>query len=149
MKQCFRHTKIGDLDDIANSVSQSSFVNVPQLVGTLDGTTFVPTYNWSAFFEEVAIKTALKGISKMHHFKFTACKSSMVFVKDSTTGAECLINLLKDTSWRPSADQLPLTVVSNGLSIERQWYLYDKIREFCPDNKKDAVYPKPAYPQPS
>ena len=122
---------------------------VPQLVGTLDGTTFVPTYNWSAFFEEVTVKTALKGISKMHHFKFTACKPGMVFVKDSSTGAERLINLLKDTPWRPSADQLPPTVVPNGLSIERQWYLYDKIREFCPDNKKDTVCPKPAYPQPS
>ena len=36
---------------IANCVSQSSAVNynVPQLVGSLDGTTFVPTYNWSDF----------------------------------------------------------------------------------------------------
>ena len=29
MKQCFRRTKIGDLDDIANCVSLSSAVNVP------------------------------------------------------------------------------------------------------------------------
>ena len=69
MKQCFRHTKIGDIDDTANSMSQSSFFNVPQFVGTMDGTTFVPTYNWSAFFKEDCIE----GNLQMHHFKFIAC----------------------------------------------------------------------------
>ena len=68
MKQCFRRTKIGDLDDIANCVSLSSAVNVPQLVGSLDGTVFVPTYNWSEFFNDTMVKTALKGISRLHQF---------------------------------------------------------------------------------
>ena len=149
MKQCFRHTKIGDLDDIANSISQSSFVNVPQLVGTLDGTVFAPTYNWSEFFENHTIKTALKGISKMHHFEFTARKPGMVLVKESSDGVERSIRLFKDTSWKPSAEQLPSLVVPNGLSIERQWYLFDKIMEFCPDDKKDAVCPEPTYPRPN
>ena len=45
MKQQFYWTKIGDLDDIANCISLSS-VNVPQLVGSPDGTTFTSTYNW-------------------------------------------------------------------------------------------------------
>jgi len=56
MKQRFRCTKVGDLDDIANCVSLSSSVNVPQLVGSLDGTTLVATYNWSEHFEEQTIK---------------------------------------------------------------------------------------------
>ena len=34
-KQTYRRIKIDTLDDIANFVSRSSFVNVPQLVGTL------------------------------------------------------------------------------------------------------------------
>ena len=53
IKQCFRRTKIGDLDDIANCMSLSSVVNVPQPVGSLDGTVFVPI---------------LKGISWLHQF---------------------------------------------------------------------------------
>jgi len=36
MKQSFHWTKIGDLDDIVNCVAQSSFINVPQLVGAFD-----------------------------------------------------------------------------------------------------------------
>ena len=64
MKQRSRRTKIVDLDDIANCVTLSSSVNVPQLVGS----TFVSTYNWSEHFEQHTIKIALKGTTQMHHF---------------------------------------------------------------------------------
>ena len=143
MKQRFRRTKIGDLDDIANCVSLSSSVNVPQLVGSLDGTIYVHTYNWSEYFEERTIKTALKGITQMHHFRFVSSSPGTVFVKSVGSATEKNINLLKDTSWTPSAYQLPPVIVPMGLSAERQHYLYDKIREFCPPEKQDSVCPKP------
>ena len=142
LKQSFRRTKIGDLEDIANCVAQSSFVNIPQLIGSLDGTMFVPTYDWSSFFEETTVKTALKGITQLHHFRFSKLHPGKVFVKEARNSNEREINLLKDVSWRPSSQQLPLPVIPNGLSQERQ-YLYDKIREFCPEQKKDIVYPRP------
>ena len=75
-KQSFCQTKVNNLDDIANSVSSSSFVNVPQLVGTLDGTCYVPTYNWSKFFEQYTIKTALKGIKGFQHGRYDSLKLS-------------------------------------------------------------------------
>lgn len=143
MKQCFRRTKIGDLDDIANCVSLSSAVNVPQLVGSLDGTVFVPTYNWSEFFDDTMMKTALKGISRLHQFRFSVAKRGVVFVKESSTATEREIRLVRDDSWKPSPHELPVVVIPNGLSAERKQYLYDKIREFCPDDKKDTVCPKP------
>jgi len=52
-------TKIGCLDDIVN---QSALPNFAQLIGSQDGTTIVPTYNWSEYFEDKTVKTALKGI---------------------------------------------------------------------------------------
>ena len=67
-KQSFCRTKVNNLDDNANSVSMSSFVNVPQLVGTSDGACYVPTYNWSDFFDDHTIKTALKGIKVFNTF---------------------------------------------------------------------------------
>ena len=54
--------KINTLDDVANAVTTSSIVKYPQIVGTLDGRCLAPTYIWSEYFEEHAIKTALKGI---------------------------------------------------------------------------------------
>ena len=142
-KQCFRKTNVSSLDDIANTVSRSSFVNVPQLVGDLDGTVYVPSYDWSNFFEDHVIKIALKGISQLHHFRFTATHPGTVFVKASSDGVERSIQLLKDPSWKPTATNLPPVIIPNGLSLERQWYLFEKIREFCADEAKDLVCPKP------
>jgi len=145
-KQCFRKTNIYSLDDIANTISRSSFVNVPQLVGDLDGNVYVPTYDWSKYFDDHMIKTALKGISQLHHFKFSATHLDCVFVKTSSDDVERCIKLLKDLTWRPSASNLPPVIIPQGLSLERQWYLFDRIREFCSDETKDLVCPQPTTP---
>jgi len=142
-KQCFRRSNVSSLDDIANTVSQSSVVNVPQLVGSLDGTIYVPTYDWSTFFEDKMVKSALKGISQLQHFRFTATNPGTVFVKTSSDGSERKILLLKDPTWRPTTGQLPTVIIPKGLTLERRWYLYEKIREFCSDETKDLVCPKP------
>ena len=141
-KQCYHRTFVSSLDDIANTVARSSHVNVPQLVGTLDGTIHVPTYNWSKFFEDHVKKTALQGISKYQHFRFSRSAPGAVFVKNSSDGVEKIM-LLKDETWRPSPNDLPEIVVPNCLSPERQLYLHEKIREFCTDSTKDLVCPKP------
>ena len=112
------------------------------MVGHLDGTSVVPFYDWSGFFNnDKVIKTALIGISRMHHFRFPYDKPGCVFVKDSSNGAERKINLLKETSWRPSATDLPEVITPPGLPLDWQWYLYNKIREFCPDSTKGIVCP--------
>ena len=100
-------TNVFSLDDIAITVNRSSFVNVPQLVGDLDGTVHIPSYNWSNFFEDHMIKIALKGISQLHQFGFSATHPGIVFVKTSSDGKECSIQLLKDPTWKPTASQLP------------------------------------------
>ena len=56
MKQ---QSKIRDLDDIANCISLS-LVNAPQLVGSLDGITFISTYNYIQHFEEWTISSRVK-----------------------------------------------------------------------------------------
>ena len=118
-----------------------------QVMGHLDGTSVVPFYDWCAFFDnDRVIKTALKGISQMHHFRFTADRPGCVFVKDSSNGKEQQINLLKDKSWRPSTADLPETITPPSQSLEREWYLYNKIREFSPDNTKNLVCPLPSRP---
>ena len=35
--------------------------------------------------------------------------------------------------------RVPAVVPPHGLSTEWQWYLYDSIRQFCPDNDKDTI----------
>ena len=52
IRQCFRRIKIIELDDTANCANLSSAVSVPQLVGSLDGTVFLPMYNWNELFDD-------------------------------------------------------------------------------------------------
>ena len=55
--------------------------------------------------------------------------------------------LREDVTLLPS-DTLPEVVLPKGLSAERQWYLYEKIRSFCPDNSKDKTCPLPSVAKP-
>ena len=137
-KQMYRRSKIGCLDDIARVIDESAVVNHAQLVGTQDGTVIVPTYNWAEYFDAPYRKTALKGIKSMHHLTFTRL---CAIVKDSITGPEREINMVKDCNWKPTATQLPPIIQPPGLSQERKQYLFEKIREFCPPHCHDLVCP--------
>ena len=143
MKQQYRKINIGCLDDIVAAVNISATPNVAQLVGSQNGETIVPTYNWSDFFDLYAIKTALKGIKRLQHLHFSHRFPGKVKVANEVDGIERTITLLKDPSWTPTPEGLPDVIVPPGLSLERQWYLHDKIREFCPDHCKDLVCPRP------
>ena len=145
-KQIFRKTKVGNIHDIADVVKQSARVNHPRLIGDYDGTIHVKSYDWSSFFESHFIQTSLKGISKMQHFRFTAEHPGFVFIRNTSDDREQKIKLLHNLSWKPCKSTLPEQLVPQGLSLERQWYLYQKIREFCCDTDKDLVCPHPAIP---
>ena len=54
---------MGCLDDIIKVVNESATPNVAQLVGSQNGDVIVPMYNWSTYFEDTTVKTALKGVS--------------------------------------------------------------------------------------
>lgn len=58
-------------------------------------------------------------------------------------------NLLKKDDWRPESSLFPDQITPKGLSIERQWYLYEKIREFCPEVARDLTCPEPDVPKPT
>ena len=139
--------RIGCVDDIVRAVNDSGSPNVALLVGTQNGEVIVPMFNWSEYFEEVTVKTALKGISHMHHFHFTSTASGKIFVKDTVDDNEQCINLLK-SSWHPSSCDLLTHIIPPGLSLERQYYLYDKIRQFVPHDLQDLVCAQPAQPRP-
>ena len=138
----YRLCRIGCLDDIVQAVNQSASPNIAQLVGTQEGTTVVRMYEWSTLFDEHTIKSALKGITKMHHFHFSSAHPGKVFVKNNSSDAERSINLLRQP-WNTTSRDMPQEIIPQGLSLERRWYLFDKIREFCPEHVQDQVCPKP------
>ena len=96
-KQCFRKTNVSSLDDIANTISRSSFVNVPQLVGDLDGDVHVPTYDWSSFFEDQMFKTALKGSPSSTIFGSQPCIQALYSLRHPVM----MWSVVFSSSWIP------------------------------------------------
>jgi len=131
---------------LANVVNTSANVNTTQLTGTPDGTVIVPTYDWQTFLYEHTKK--LVGIKSFHHLRFSSTTKGHVFARLKSDSPEVDFNLLKD-EWTPTATDLPERLTPSGLSPARQWYLFQKIREFCPEEARDITCPKPSMPDPS
>ena len=113
-KKCFCVTKVDSLDDIAKVVVSSAQVNEVQLVGTQSGEIIIQTYDWTWVSDK---KIPL--ITKHHHFKFYSSNPGTVTVKEYSDSQE---NVTHST-----LIGLRETVHPRGLSLERQWYLHNKI----------------------
>lgn len=124
-------------------VNASATVNVAQAVGNMDGTVIVPSYDWTTFLAEHIDRCV--GIKSFHHLRFSANRKGHVFVQEKSDSEEVDVVLLKD-DWSPSATELPELITPSGLTPNRQWYLFNKIREFCPDECQDITCPKPSEP---
>ena len=131
IKQHYRRTIVGSLQDIATVVSRSSVVNKTQLVGAQDGSSIVPIFDWGSFFDSTTKR--IKGIKKFQHFRFSCQHPGAVFVKTNCNDVEKKYTLVKSECEHTLRDDFPATIPPPGLSVERQQYLYEKIREFCPE----------------
>ncbi len=144
LKQKYRKIDIGSVDSLAKCVDASATCNHVQLVGMSDGTLIVPTFDRSSYF---AIHfRRITGIKSFHHFHFDSSCPGIDHVQERCDSEKIRISLLKD-DWVPSLSASPQQIFPNGLSQERQWYLYEKIRTFCPDPEKDTTCPLPAVPK--
>ena len=138
---------MGSLKSIAQVVNDSAECNFSQLVCNEDGSAIVTTYDWTDFFAPHLKKVT--GVKKYHHFRVDSSQPGVVFVREHADTGEQRIDLRKSTPcWSPAPNELPRIVPPKGLSAERQWYLYDSIRAFCPDADKDVTCPLPAVPKP-
>ena len=146
-KRAFRRTPVGSLQGIAQVVNDSAQCNFAQLVTTEDGSNMVPMFDWTDFFANHTKK--IPGIKKYHHFRFDSSHPGKVFVRIHSDCLEEELDLLKVESWLPDPNAYPAQLTPKGLSSQRQWYLHDKIREFCPESDKDTTCPRPTCPRPT
>ncbi len=145
LKQRFRKSVVGCLDDMVRVVNESASVNVAQLVGSESGNTFVRQYNWSDYFHKFYKRQAFDGIKSFHHLKFDQTRPGKVMVREVSDGEEKELTVLAKPHlhWKPDPNDLPQEIHPPGLSRERRQYLFDKIREFCPEESRDKVCPNP------
>lgn len=100
-------------------------------------------YKWDSWLSKYFKK--LPEITKYHHFSFHKEKPGEVIVKESIDGEEHTFNLLKNKKYRfDGVVEKPSILIPNGLSVERQWYLYDNIRKHIPNvEDQDETCPLP------
>ena len=144
LKQRFRKSVVTTLEDLCICVEESADVNIAQLVGTHDGHNIVRTYDWANFLANYFKK--LQGIKSYHHFFLCKENPGVVHVKKLNDQPSQPFRILTSEVF-PTATEMPLPVEPKGFSLEREWYLYDQIREFCEEGKQDLLCPLPSRPR--
>ena len=145
LKQKFRKTLVGCLNDLVRVVNQSAHTNSAQLVGREDNTTIVTQFDWAGYFQPFFKRGAFDGIKSWHHLVFSSATPGKAKVKDHCNAEEKTPSLLKKDhlGWKPRPLDLPPILPPPGLPRERRRYLYEKIQEFVPEQHRDTVCPPP------
>ena len=146
VKRRLRRERVSCLDDLAAVVEVSAESNVAELVGREDGTRNIPVYNWSEFLAPHFKK--VPQLKSYHHMTFSSEAPGALVLKLAADSEEELLQLLRD-GWQPSPRDLPAVIPPPGLTMDRQWYLYNHIREYCTEATKDVVCPRPTSPRTS
>ena len=87
---------------------------------------------------------------KYQHFRFSSQHPGHVFVRELPSSEEKKINILRQPVDKVHVHYLPMPkiIAPPGLNAEREWYLYEQIREHCDAEFQDATCPKPSVPKP-
>ena len=109
VKQRFRVTTVGCLDDMAKLVNDSATVNHTQLVGREDGSILVHQYDWATFLNPYFKQQAFERIKGLHHLVFSSEYPGKVQVRKDTDGSTETMAIMKrqHTLWRPDPTVLP------------------------------------------
>ena len=91
----------------------------------------------------------LPQIKVYHQFLFNSTQPGVVTCKEFSDSNSVDFNISKIISWNPVATDLPPVLTPKGLSADRQWYLYEKIRPYCDNYSDDIVCPLPSTSRPT
>ena len=96
---------------------------------------------------EATVSKPVKCIKQFHHFSFSHQAKGVVMATTHTEGpTQILPVLVGDAEAVPHAPPPPGPV--SWLSAQRQLYLFKSIRDFCTEETKDTMCPKPTVPEP-
>lgn len=144
VKKAYRSTSVSSLPDLEKTVSNSSIAgkNLPQVtVNATTGQRYVTWYDWSRFLGSYF--NAIPGILRYHHFRFDSKSPGVVFVKEYSSSPEEALTMCSDISTL-DISAMPEIIQPPGMTIQRQIYLYEKIRKFCSsDTAKELTCPQP------
>lgn len=146
IKRCYRRSQVYTYEQLAHLIESSSKNGHNVCIRASQNKTSSVIYrDWSSWLSQYF--ETLKGITNYHHFVIEQKNPSIITVKEHKDGKELKIDLTKKKfpfSKLHLPKRLPKQIFPKGLSLERQWYLYDKIRCHIPLEKdKNETCPKP------
>jgi hypothetical protein len=140
VRKCYRRSNIYTYEDLVQTILSSSVNghNSCQPVGNygVSPSSQPLIYrDWSSWLLKFFKK--LPDITSYRHFKIITNKPGVVFLKKAIDGDETEASLVKrDLPFgKNKSFRLPSKIVSKGLSLKRQWYLYEQIRMHIPDEQ--------------
>ena len=145
IKQRYRCHDCDILDHLVDVVNKSASCNKVQVYRSGSGTANWHWRNWDSslglYFKPI------KGIRKLHHFRFLHAEPGTMYVKESIHDQEVAINIL-----HPSADasilslnDLPSKFQPAGLTIDRERDLFSTVREYVTPQFRDELCPSPSH----
>ena len=148
-KKKFRMSNVETMLDMASVVRSSTdqAVNIPQLiVDPITQEQLVCVYKWSEFLDKFF--KHIPHILSYQIFEVSSSKPGVFSLRKSSSSAIEEISILKNSANSIAIGQLPEQIPLKGLSLDRQWYLYEHIREYCTtEEAADSTCPKPSLPK--
>ena len=151
IKRCYRRSQVYTYEQLSNTIEMSSKNghNICQRYrNDLTKEPEIIYRDWVSWLTQYF--KSIPNITNYHHFKVEA--SGKLFFRKAVDLEETNVILLKkefSSDQQKLFKELPNELAPQGLSAERQWYLYDQIRMHIPNAKdKDATCPKPSMDRP-
>jgi hypothetical protein len=150
IKRHYRRSQVYTYDQLSDIVETSSTNGHNCCVRVSNNIDSPVIYrDWSSWLSQYFEK--FKGITNYHHFCIERTNPSIIVVKKRKDSEKITVKLLKK-EFPFSKDQLPTKLPERltpaGLSLKRQWYLYDQIRCHIPDESdKNQTCPQPKLPK--
>lgn len=143
-KKRFRSSDSNNLEDIlsvAASACQVSDTIMAVSVGTESGEVKISSYDWSGFFKQFFPAPVKQLLSYNHFVTDKENLGEIKFKLGSQNPQYERVKIFKHEYIEELKKGFPTVVNPQGISIERQKYLYEKIRPFVQDDSKDVLCP--------
>ena len=122
LKQMYRRSDCDSIDDLQNVVNKSSSTNVAVRY---------PSWCWREWKPFLSANfRPVPGIRKFQYFRMESSSPGVVTVKMNKDAAEQKFNILKHGGVRFEQIERPAILQAEGLSHQRQQYLYKTVRQF-------------------
>ena len=128
VKRRLRRERVSCLQDLAAVVEASAEANVAELVGTEDGATNIPVYNWSTFLAPHFRK--IPRLKTYHHISISHVAPGTLSLKLAADSGEEQLPLLKH-QWAPTVCDLPAIIPPPGLSRQTVVLLWHQLCVTC------------------